>query len=250
MNDGTDDYYYAHDHLYSPVALIEDDGDVIGRYEYDAYGRMTRFDPDFTPWSGTEAGNPYYFTGRRLDVLDDGDLDIMYYRNRYYDTETGRFLTQDPMGIVPNGQIAMNPFSIHKQYKDGMSIYEYVKNNPVIFSDSSGLGFPSDEDTKDFDACVKGCDDDFDLCMATARILRDLCLQVAIDAIGICRDDCRDLPFPLDYVCMVGCGAGGGIAISMCMSAYAGAGTGCSLGFFICFDTCRGDCSTGRNRPF
>jgi len=35
-NDG--DYYYLHDHLYSAVALLDDDGDVVERYEYDAYG--------------------------------------------------------------------------------------------------------------------------------------------------------------------------------------------------------------------
>ncbi|KPK72405.1 MAG: hypothetical protein AMJ79_15725, partial [Phycisphaerae bacterium SM23_30] len=83
--EGTPDkyYYYAHDHLFSTVALMEDDGDVVERYEYDAYGKMTRYDPDFTEWSGTEAGNPYYFTGRRVDVLEDGDLTLQYSRNRY-----------------------------------------------------------------------------------------------------------------------------------------------------------------------
>ena len=38
MNDGTDDYYYLHDHLYSPVALLDDTGAVVERCEYDAYG--------------------------------------------------------------------------------------------------------------------------------------------------------------------------------------------------------------------
>jgi len=27
------DYYYAHDHLYSPAALINDSGDVVERYK-------------------------------------------------------------------------------------------------------------------------------------------------------------------------------------------------------------------------
>ena len=57
MNDGTDDYYYVQDHLYSVAALIDEGGDVVERYEYDAYGQMTRLDPDFTAWSGTEAEN-------------------------------------------------------------------------------------------------------------------------------------------------------------------------------------------------
>ena len=45
------DHYYAYDHLYSPAALIADDGTIEERYEYDAYGKLTRLDPDFTTWS-------------------------------------------------------------------------------------------------------------------------------------------------------------------------------------------------------
>ena len=41
MTDGTDYHYYGHDHLFSPVALIEADGDIVERYEYDAYGKAT-----------------------------------------------------------------------------------------------------------------------------------------------------------------------------------------------------------------
>ena len=137
------DHYYGHDHLFSPVILFASNGTVLERYEYDAYGNMTRLDPDLTAWSGTEAGNPYYFTGRRLDVLDGGDLKIMYYRNRYYDPETGRFLTSDPLGINPSGQIN-NPFSPLSQYTDGMNLYEYVQSNPVMNIDVYGL-----EDSED-----------------------------------------------------------------------------------------------------
>jgi len=36
------DYYYVHDHLYSPAALIAADGNVVGRYEYDAYGHWNK----------------------------------------------------------------------------------------------------------------------------------------------------------------------------------------------------------------
>ena len=117
-----EDYYYAHNHLYSPVALMEAYGEIVERYEYDAYGKMTRYDPDFTAWSGSEAGNPYYFTGRRLDVLDDGNFIIQYSRNRYYDYKTGRWLNQDPIG-----------------YQDGPNLYAYVNSNPVNRVDPRGL---------------------------------------------------------------------------------------------------------------
>jgi len=116
------DHYYVHDHLSSPVALIASDGTIEERYEYDTYGNLIRFDPNFTPWSGTPAGNPYFFTGRRLDELDSGDLPLMYYRTRYYDTETARFLQQDPIG-----------------YANGMNLYEYVGSNPASRIDPMGL---------------------------------------------------------------------------------------------------------------
>jgi len=62
--------------------------------------------------------NPYYFTGRRIDLLDDGSLTLQYNRHRYYDYYTGRWTTQDPLGYV-----------------DGMNLYEYVQSNPLRYSD-------------------------------------------------------------------------------------------------------------------
>ncbi len=102
-NDG--DYYYLHDHLYSAVALLDDDGDVVERYEYDAYGACrvhtndgvdnTWLTGDDTIGNSSAKENPYLFTGRRLDILDSGSLKLQYNRNRYYDPETGRWLTHD-----------------------------------------------------------------------------------------------------------------------------------------------------------
>jgi len=101
---GSNDYYYAHDHLFSPAALIDDNGTVVERYEYDAYGDCNVLDADYSKDADgiSDYGNPYFFTGRRLDILDTASLKIMYYRNRYYDPATGRFITPDPLGITPN----------------------------------------------------------------------------------------------------------------------------------------------------
>ena len=123
----TGQYYYTHDHLYSPAALIDSSGSVIERYEYDAYGKTTILSPAYSVLSSSQYGNPYTFTGRRLDVFDynsttgDYDYEIMYYRARYYDTDTGRFIQPDPL-----------------RYVDGMNLYLYVLNNPIGFLDFSG----------------------------------------------------------------------------------------------------------------
>jgi RHS repeat-associated protein len=117
------DYYYGHDHLYTPVVLFNSSGGTIAeRYEYDAYGKMYRQNADFTDFSGTEAGNPYYFTGRELDSIDSNALKIMYYRARSYDPTTGRFLQRDPIGCV-----------------DGFNLYEYVSGKAINFVDPYGL---------------------------------------------------------------------------------------------------------------
>jgi len=96
--------YYVHDHLYSPVALVYVTGTVQERYEYDAYGRCCVLDPDFAIDADglSDYDNPYLFTGRRWDTLNNGSLKIQYSRNRYYDYHTGRFLTHDTLGITPN----------------------------------------------------------------------------------------------------------------------------------------------------
>jgi len=132
--------YYVHDHLYSPVALVFVTGAVQERYEYDAYGRCCVLDPDFTidADGSSDYDNPYLFTGRRWDILNNGSLKIQYSRNRYYDYHTGRFLTHDPLGITPNPPVP-NYFYVTGQYKDGLSLYEYVRSNPVVYADVLGL---------------------------------------------------------------------------------------------------------------
>jgi len=115
------EFYYAHDHLYSPVVLFNSSGGIDERYEYDAYGKRSMYSGTWAPRTSSPMGNFYAFTGRELDYLDGGNLQIMYYRARYFDPETGRFMQRDPL-----------------DYVDGTNLYEYVNSNTLIHVDPDG----------------------------------------------------------------------------------------------------------------
>jgi YD repeat-containing protein len=76
--------FYVHDHLCSPAALVSYTGTVLERYEYDAYGNPYILEPNFAadPDGKSDYGNPYMFTGRRVDFLDNGSLMLQYNRHR------------------------------------------------------------------------------------------------------------------------------------------------------------------------
>jgi len=102
-------YYYHYDGLGSVVALSDSSGDTVQTYEYSVFGQVAAEYEDFP--------NPYMFAGRRYDI----ETGLYYNRARYYNPYTGRFMQTDPV-----------------RYDDGMNVYLYGRNNPLIFVDPSG----------------------------------------------------------------------------------------------------------------
>ena len=93
----------------SVVATSDTNGNIVETYHYSEYG-----EPTVT--SGAEM--PFGYTGQRYDQA----TGLYYYKARYYDADTGRFIQPDPIG-----------------YGDGPNIYGYVGGNPINFSDPTGL---------------------------------------------------------------------------------------------------------------
>src|SRR6266576_3304029 len=106
-------YYFSQDHFGSTTALTGTTGKLVERITYDAYGN-----------SVGSTSTRYGYTGRERDQLS-GQL---YYRARFYDPQLGRFISEDPIGLV-----------------GGLNLYSYVENDPMLLSDPSGL-CPVDKD--------------------------------------------------------------------------------------------------------
>ena len=110
------------DGLGSMTALVGDASGVVEeRYQYDSFGQPTILAPDGTPRTCSAFGNPFLFTGREYDC----ESGLYYYRARYYDPRTGRFLQEDPLG----GSLSM---------PEQLNSYTYAINRPTVFTDPYG----------------------------------------------------------------------------------------------------------------
>jgi RHS repeat-associated protein len=72
-----------------------------------------------TGGGSTQTNTQTGYTGASSPTVTGG---FTYLRNRWYDPATGRFLTQDPIGLA-----------------GGVNLYAYAGNNPVSFGDPFGL---------------------------------------------------------------------------------------------------------------
>ena len=88
--------FYHRNQQYSIVALTDEEGEVVERYAYTAYGETTILDENGNEIDETKYSNPYTYTGRRADE----ELGLLYFRARYYDPQTGEFISRDPLGYV------------------------------------------------------------------------------------------------------------------------------------------------------
>jgi len=100
--------FYQTDHLGSTVAVTDTSGELVWSNEFTPFGSLA--DAKERPEAGAK------FTGKDYDE----DASLYYFNARWYDSETGRFTSLDPI-------------------RDGLNWYVYCSNNPVNFVDPMGL---------------------------------------------------------------------------------------------------------------
>jgi RHS repeat-associated protein len=119
MKQGGNWYYYLADGLGSTMAVVDSTGASQKSYTYDVYGEAT-------PSGGL--ANEFDFAGQQTDGTG-----LQYLRARYYDPETGTFLSREPMAIGPNWL---------------GNTHGYGGGNPAGFIDPSGMFRVDSDDTQ------------------------------------------------------------------------------------------------------
>ena len=83
-----------------------------------------------------EGSEQYLFTGKEIDATD-----LYYYGARYYDSETGRFLTRDQYTSLPDDpRFLRDQSECMQSLKDPQRLnrYSYGRNNPLKYTDPWG----------------------------------------------------------------------------------------------------------------
>ena len=102
--------YYHADGLGSVTSLSNAAGALAQTYTFNSFGKLTGSSGSLT--------NPFQYTAREFDT----ETNLYFLRNRYYDPNVGRFLSEDPV-----------------RFDGGIDFYAYVRNSPINFSDPLGL---------------------------------------------------------------------------------------------------------------
>ncbi|WP_336220177.1 RHS repeat-associated core domain-containing protein, partial [Citrobacter amalonaticus] len=105
-------HLYQCDHRGTPTALINQEGQTEWKAEVDPWGNVLFED------NPHNIEQPLRLPGQWYDE----ESGLHYNRHRYYDPTQGRYITQDPIGLV-----------------GGLNLYNYVMDNPVTYVDPKGL---------------------------------------------------------------------------------------------------------------
>ena len=115
---GTLKYLYRKNVFGDVEEIYDESGAPVGKYSYTAFGECEIE----TDTNGIATKNPIRYRGYYFDE----ETGFYYLKTRYYDPETGRFITIDDISYLAPDTI------------NGLNLYAYCGNNPVMYVDPSG----------------------------------------------------------------------------------------------------------------
>nr|WP_245339154.1 RHS repeat-associated core domain-containing protein [Paenibacillus shirakamiensis] len=106
-------YYYMYNGHGDVVQVIDENGTVVNKYQYDEWGNILQ--------QSEQVPNSFKYAGE----MQDAETGLYYLRARYYDPSAGRFISKDTY----QGDVS-NPLS--------QNLYTYVENAPLNNIDPTG----------------------------------------------------------------------------------------------------------------
>ena len=136
-------YYYKKNLQNDIIAIYDNNLQIIAKYDYDAWGnhKISYLEDgvfvDFTDTISYNEGsnnnlyialkNPFRYRSYYYDT----ETGLYYLNSRYYDAEIGRFVNIDDISIINESKNILN----------GLNLFIYCNDNPVMLTDISGRGW-------------------------------------------------------------------------------------------------------------
>ncbi len=118
-------YYYEKNVFGDILAIYDNIGNLIAKYVYDVWGNHKVLNPNGTENTNASfIGNisPFRYRSYYFDV----ETGLYYLQSRYYDPQVGRFISMDQVEYLAPDVV------------NGLNLYAYCLNNPVMSSDTNG----------------------------------------------------------------------------------------------------------------
>jgi RHS repeat-associated protein len=116
------DYFYLRNQQGDITTIIDNGGNTVVKYRYDAYGNILGL-VDNSTGDIISKMNPYTYRGYRYD----SEIGYYYLNSRYYNPEIGRFINADGIEYLGANEDILS-----------YNLYAYCSNNPVMNVDPSG----------------------------------------------------------------------------------------------------------------
>ena len=120
IKDNSSKYFYVRDYLHNILGIVDQNGKLVVKYSYDAYGNRKGIEDT----SGCNLGtrNPFRYKGYYYD----DDTNMYYCKSRFYVPEWRRWLNDD------------NFVNLQVDEVGNLNLWVYAVNNPVQNIDESG----------------------------------------------------------------------------------------------------------------
>ena len=128
-------YSIVSDYLGRPAQAYDDKGKLVWQVEFDIYGRIRE----------DTFNNKPFIPFRQLGQYEDVETGLYYNRFRYYNPQTGAYISKDPIGLAGNNpnlyayahdsNAFFDPFGL-----DIITVYRFDERSPDVIKKGGGFG--------------------------------------------------------------------------------------------------------------